>query len=160
MKYEQAHALAAEFRRQMDDHAEAVGRGEYCPECKWHTEREHARCAEREAIWKSYASVMEAYPIARAHEKACPTCQTVVRQWEHLDKCEASFRLYEAWRICVHRMEHIRAKQERGVCAEPGCSKLVFPHLQTSDPQLCYRHLRKHDALEAVLAREEAATCQ
>lgn len=106
MKYEQVRALFDENRRKMDAHAEAP---DYCPECHWHVEREYARCPEQMAIWKSYRSALEAYPIVEQHKKTCQECQTVLREWENLDSCDAMRRLHDIEQIYRRRMNHLES---------------------------------------------------
>lgn len=138
-------AMADAYRAAGDAHGAAVARGAYCPECQWHHERAYARCAVSDAIQVDLTQAWKARQAAlRAHWKTCPTCQTVEREWDHLDSCTYANRLGEARRIYVRRLEYLEAKAEHGTCSEPGCRRPVFAFTDAGATlRLCYTHLRK-----------------
>lgn len=111
MKYEQVRALFDENRRRINAHGQ-----EPCPACKTHIEREYLRCAELEAMHASYHAGVSAFDVAHAmdrHRKACPTCQTVVREWLHIDSCEATSQLRVIEQVYSHRLRQLEAKAHK-----------------------------------------------
>ncbi len=97
MTYDQVHTLLEENRAQRDAHSFP------CPSCVWHTERSYARCAELATV-----PLLE----INAHRRNCPTCQTVLRQWDHLDSCAVLQEHADLEHIYAQRLSYLRAKRE------------------------------------------------
>jgi hypothetical protein len=117
MTYEQVRALLDENRQQIRAHNRAEGRGDFCPQCVWHVERRYARCAEQDAMLDALSGLDpggEAAILAiTRHQAKCPTCQTVVREWKHVDSCEARSQLHEIERVYAHQMLHLEMQERQ-----------------------------------------------
>jgi hypothetical protein len=120
MTYEQVRALLDENRQQIRAHNRAEGRGDFCPQCVWHVERRYARCAEQDTMLDAYRALSGLDPSAEAailaitrHQATCPTCQTVAREWKHVDSCAARSQLHEIERVYAHQMLHLEMQERR-----------------------------------------------
>ncbi len=103
MTYEQVSALFDENKQKLDAHNQAVDRDEFCSKCKWHIERQHAKCADFDTL-----------PLLQIHlhRKSCTTCSTVVQEWKHMDSCEYMSELLERYRIYARRMDYLDRKNK------------------------------------------------
>ncbi len=128
MTYEQVRTLLDENRQQIRAHNKAEKRGDFCPQCVWHVERRYARCAEQDAMLDAYRALSGLDPGGEAailaitrHQATCPTCQTVTREWKHVDSCEARSQLHEIERVYAHQMLHLEMQErQRDRSTRPG----------------------------------------
>ena len=126
MTYEQVRALLEENRQQIQAHNKAERRGDSCPQCVWHVERRYAHCAEQDALLDAYRALSGRDPNAEAailaitrHQATCPTCQTVAREWKHVDSCAARSQLRETEHVYAHRMLHLEMQERAARSLKP-----------------------------------------
>ena len=128
----QLYRLLADCRLQIMLHGGQVSRGQPCPECHWSVARDHAPCAELEALERAAREAVRATQgcislsalaagwHVEDHRRACVTCQTVrlrlvIENGANGSRlCPTLKRLYDAKRIYMRRLWHLILPAESG----------------------------------------------